>query len=132
MIEPDNPVVAPGMPPLSEGSASQRELREELTRLRSLLNTTLLATLLLSVAVNAFLLYQYRIIRAELDGARKLTQEFQTAKWPLVNKLVAGLQSFSQTHPDFTPILDKYGLKSSPTAQAAQPGQFPSSGPSGK
>lgn len=132
MTEPDNPVGASGMTRPSEGPASQREMHEELQRLRSLFNTTLLATLLLSVAVNAFLFYQYRIIRAELDGARKLTQEFQTTKWPLVNKLVTGLQSFSQTHPDFTPILEKYGLKSFPTDQVAQPGQFPASGQSGK
>jgi hypothetical protein len=132
MIEPENPVVASGTTHPSEEPASRQDLREELHRLRSLFNTALLAMLLLSVAVNAFLLYQYRMVRAELDGARKLTEEFQTVKWPLVNKLVAGLQSFAQAHPDFTPILEKYGLKSSPTAQSSQPGPLPASGKPGK
>jgi len=68
MNEPENAGVAARTMPGVDEPASWQALHEELRRLRSLLNTTLLAMLLLSVAVNAFLFHQDRAVQTQLNG----------------------------------------------------------------
>ena len=129
MLESENP----GAAALTLPAGEEPELREEFRRLRSVLNTTLMAMLLLCAAVNAFLFYQGRIAQTELKAARRMVQEFQTVKLPLINKLVAGLQSFAQTHPDINPILERYGLKSlAGQASPSAPAPLPAGGRTGK
>jgi len=134
MNETENAGVAARTMPGVEEPASRQALLEELRRLRSLLNTTLLAMLLLSAAVNAFLFYQDRTVQTELNEARRMVQEFQTVKWPLVNKLVTNLQSFAQVHSDLNPILERYGIKPAAPDQASPPAPapLPSAGRTGK
>ena len=134
MNEPENAGVAARTMPAVEEPASRQALLEELRRLRSLLNTTLLAMLLLSAAVNAFLFYQDRTVQTELNEARRMVQEFQTVKWPLVNKLVTNLQSFAQVHSDLNPILERYGIRPAALDQVSPPAPapLPSAGRTGK
>jgi len=134
MNEPENAGVAARTMPGVDEPASWQALREELHRLRLLLNTTLLAMLLLSVAVNAFLFHQDRTVQTQLNEARRMVQEFQTVKWPLVNKLVTNLQSFAQVHSDLNPILERYGIKPVAPGQASPPAPapLPSAGRTGK
>ena len=134
MNEPENAGVAARTMPGVDEPASWQALHEELRRLRSLLNTTLLAMLLLSAAVNAFLFHQDRTMQTQLDEARRMVQEFQTVKWPLVNKLVTNLQSFAQVHSDLNPILERYGIRPSAAGQVSQPmaTPLPAAGQAGK
>jgi hypothetical protein len=134
MNEPENAGVAARTMHGVDEPASWQALHEELRRLRLLLNTTLLAMLLLSVAVNAFLFHQDRTVQTQLNEARRMVQEFQTVKWPLVNKLVTNLQSFAQVHSDLNPILEKYGIKPAAPIQVSPPAPapLPSAGRTGK
>jgi hypothetical protein len=108
-----------------DDSVSLSDLRAEVHSLWSLLNGTVLAVLLLSVGVNAYLYYQDRIVRAELGASKKMVQDFESTKGPLISKFVSSLQGFAQHHPDFNPILDKYGIRAGALAGAAAPGTSP-------
>ncbi len=45
-------------------------------------------------------------------------EDYKKNKEPLLNKLVAGLLTYSQGHPDVKPLLDRYSIKP-PDADAA-------------
>jgi hypothetical protein len=98
-------------------------LQDDLRDLRLLLIVAALALVLLSLSFNAFLYSQDRVVRRELDAAKKMQQEFETAKQPMLNTFISRLQDFARTNPDINPILDKYGIRPVDLAPA------PSSGP---
>ena len=81
---------------------------------------TLMALLVLSVAVDFYLWYQVKMVRKELTTTYAFLEDYQKNKEPLLNKMVAGLQRFSQSHADVKPLLDKYSIKP-PASDAASP-----------
>jgi hypothetical protein len=104
-------------------------LREQVRGLRTLLVAALLASLLLSVGVDAFLFIQDHLVRKDLkslSAAKDAIHEYETSKRPLINSFVSQLQVYAQNHPDFKPILEKYGIKA-PSPSAA-PGPAPKPG----
>lgn len=78
--------------------------------MHALLVATLVALLLLSGAVLVFLFRQVSMVQKELDAATALVEDYQTKRGPLITNLVTRLQGFAQTHPDFNPILERYGI----------------------
>ena len=119
MIEPENASETTSLEPRTGEFVALQTLREEVRTLRSLFSASAMALILLSFAINAFLYYQDRIARRELQAARKMAQEFETVKRPVIGTFVNRLQEFARSHPDINPILDKYGIN--PAASAPSP-----------
>ncbi len=128
MIEPENASESTSLESLTGESAALQTLRDEVRTLRSLFSVATMALLLLSFGINAYLYYQDRILRKELDNAKKMTQEFETVRRPMVNTFITRLQDFARSHPDINPILDKYGIRPA----AAPPAPAPSPANNGK
>jgi len=121
MIEPENASESTSLESLTGESAGLQTLRDEVRTLRSLFSAAAMALLLLSFGINAYLYYQDRILRKELDTAKKMTQEFETVRRPMVNTFITRLQDFALSHPEINPILDKYGIRPAAFAPAPAP-----------
>ena len=121
MTEPENASESTSLESLSGESAALQAVRDEVRTLRTLFSIAAMALLLLSFGINAYLYYQDRILRKELDAAKKTAQEFETVKRPMISTFVSRLQDFARTHPDFNPILDKYGIRPIPSTPAPAP-----------
>jgi len=96
-------------------------LQQQIGHLRALLVACLTALFILSIVLTAFLWVQDHLLRRDLAGARKLVQEYETNRKPLINAFIVKLQVFAQSHPDFQPILQKYGIPPAPVGQPPQP-----------
>ena len=121
MIEPENASETTSLESRTGEFATLQTLRDEVRTLRSLFRASALALILLSFAINAYLYYQDRIVRRELEAAKKIAQEFETVKRPVIGKFVNRLQEYARSHPDINPILDKYGIKPAASAQTPAP-----------
>jgi hypothetical protein len=125
MIEPENASESTSLESMTGEAAALQTLRDEVRTLRSLFSVAVTALLLLSFGINAYLYYQDRILRRELDATKKMAQEFETVKRPMVNTFITRLQEFARSHPDINPILEKYGIKPAATAPAPAPTPAP-------
>jgi len=121
MTEPENASVSASLESLAGDSSALQTLQNEVRTLRSLFSAATMALLLLSFGINAFLYYQDRIVRKELNAAKKMAQEFETVRRPMISMFVARLQDFARSHPDINPILDKYGIRPAASASAPDP-----------
>ena len=119
MPEPDSPTAS--LAPATREPALPETPERQLQSLRLLFVATLMALLVLSVGVDFYLWYQVRLVRNELIATYAFLSDYQKTKEPLLTKLIAGLQTFAQTHPDITPLLDKYNIRPSATNLAEQP-----------
>jgi hypothetical protein len=81
----------------------------------------LVALVLLSAAFFVFLFRQVSMVRKDLDAANAIVKEYQTKRESLITNFVAGVQSFARTHPDFTPILERYGIQPAAAPQPLTP-----------
>jgi len=73
-----------------------------------------MALLILTVGVDFYLWYQVKTVRRDLNtnyAFLAFLEDYQKNREPILNKLVTGLQSLAQSHPDLTPILEKYNIK---------------------
>ena len=121
MTGPENASEPASLESVSGESAGLQTLRDEVRTLRSLFNMAAMAVLLLSFGINAYLYYQERTLRKELDAAKKMARDFETVKRPIVNTFITRLQDFARSHPDIDPILDKYGIRPAASAPAPAP-----------
>jgi len=119
MTEPESASESASLESLTGESAALQTLRDEVGTLRSLFSAAAMALLLLSFGINAYLYYQDKILRKELDAAKKMAREFETVKRPIVSSFITRLQDFARSHPDINPILDKYGIRPAASAPAA-------------
>jgi hypothetical protein len=82
------------------------ELREEVQALRSWLCAALIMIIVFGFSANLFLFKQVRMVGNEVNTANDAIKNFNTPKaidfW---NRLV----QYSHQHPDFAPIVSKYG-----------------------
>jgi hypothetical protein len=125
MTEQTHASEAASLESLGLESAALQSVRDELRSLRSLFSTAAMALLLLSFGINAYLYYQDRILRKELDAAKRLAQEFETVRRPMISTFLNRLQDFARSHPDINPLLAKYGIGPAPSAPAPQPAAAP-------
>ena len=94
-------------------SFSQTELADQVAALRRQTFTLLLALIIVSATLTGFLYLQARHTRRDIETikpqATQLIQAF-TQNSGNIQNFVKALAAFGATHPDFQPILKKYGI----------------------
>ena len=107
-----------------------QELRAQCQSLRQVISALLVLVLMISGALDIFLLRQFRMARAEVQRrGPQVTQfvaEYNRVSVPAISEFLKRLNEYEKAHPDFGPILVKYGLKSNvptgaPPGSAVQP-----------
>lgn len=88
-------------------------LEAEVSSLRQQVWTLLVFLLVVSGTLSIFLMRQYTYARNDLGALKAQSApfmlEFQKQE-PGMNEFVEKLGEYSRTHPDFVPILNKYGV----------------------
>jgi hypothetical protein len=101
---------------------STDDLRGEFDSLRHLVVSILILVFVLSGTLNLYLLRQYRSLSKELaeQGPRmeKITLDYQKGV-PFMNNTVGKLADYARTHPDYVPVLSRYGFKPAAAASPA-------------
>jgi hypothetical protein len=94
-------------------SPNQIELADQIAALRKQTFTLLLALIVVSGTLTVFLYRQASLTRRDIVAikpqATQLIQAFNQ-NGPNIQNFLKQLQAFSVTHPDFQPILKKYGI----------------------
>ena len=92
-------------------AATVESLERQLQALRKLFVVVLAILLVISGSVMIFLWGQKRILNSQLREAQKFVSDYEKVTAPFISNLMSNVQVFGQSHPDFNPILDKYGLR---------------------
>ena len=102
-------------------SPTPAELSEQITALRRQTSTLLLALIIVSATLTGYLYLQARHTRKDIAAikpqAMQIIQAF-SQNGPNIESFIKQLAAFGATHPDFQPILKKYGI---PPATNAAP-----------
>jgi hypothetical protein len=85
------------------------ELMDQIAALRRQMTTLLLALIIVSGTLTVYLWYQSHIVGKEVAQAMQVIKMFNQTN-PVVQKTVPQLIAYGQAHPDFQPILKKYGI----------------------
>ena len=104
------------------------QLAQAVETLRRQFQTTLIILIILSGAINLYLLRQFTTLRKEIavvePQVKKMASDFERVTRPLMNSFLKQLTDYAQTHPDFRPLLAKYNIKARRRARG-QPHPFP-------
>jgi hypothetical protein len=96
-------------------------LQAQFDSLRHLLVSVLVLLIIVSGTLWIYLMRQVKDTSKALEDIRpqatNMIAQYDKAR-PVLDKFVANLQEFGRTHPDFVPILTKYGLKPAGTLGA--------------
>ena len=91
------------------------DLQAQYDALRHLVVSILILVVVISGTLNIYLLRQWRSTSKDLAGVRpqaaQMITEFQKVSGPLMQDFVKKITEYGRTHPDFAPVLAKYGLK---------------------
>jgi len=104
----------------SEVSQSHAEISEQLSALQRQVFILLLVLVVVSGTLVAYLYYQSRQLGKNLDSFQQITQVYNQ-NFPLVQSFVKGIAVYGTTHPDFQPILKKYGISNAAPAAPVAP-----------
>ena len=102
---------------LQPSKPTVEELEEKLCALRRIIETALVALVILAGGVNAYMWRQSTILSGQLVEARKFVDDYNQNKEPTIRGFISSLQGFAKAHPDFQTILGKY--MESPAAKPA-------------
>jgi hypothetical protein len=96
------------------------DLQAQYDALRHLIVSLMILVVVISGTLNIYLLRQWRSTSKDLTAIRpqatQMIAEFQKVSGPLMQDFVKKITNYGRTHPDFVPVLAKYGLKpSTPT-----------------
>ena len=103
-------------------SPTPTEFSDQIAALRRQTFTLLLALLIVSATLTGYLYLQARHTSTDIAAIKpQATQIIQAfaQNGPTIQSFVKELTAFGATHPDFRPILQKYGI--APAAPAAAP-----------
>jgi hypothetical protein len=107
--------------PAAADSTSSHALQQQIRNLQALVVATLMAGLLLSAGVNIFLFRQVSMVRKDLEASQRIVDDYEANKKQLISTFIGRLQEYGQNHPDFQPILQKYGIPPAPAVQSPLP-----------
>jgi hypothetical protein len=96
------------------------DLQAQYDALRHLIVSLMILVVVISGTLNIYLLRQWRSTSKDLTAIRpqatQMIAEFQKVSGPLMQDFVKKITDYGRAHPDFVPVLAKYGLKpSTPT-----------------
>ena len=108
------------------------DLQAQYDALRQLVVSILILVLVISGTLNIYLLRQWRSSSKDLAAIRpqaaQIIAEYQKVSGPLMTDFIKKITEYGRTHPDFAPILAKYGIK--PTnAPPVTPTKTPTAAP---
>ncbi len=99
--------------PQSSSSVDSPETSRLYATLQGRLTTLLLAMVVLSGTVTVYLYQQQRYAVQDRDVTKQavtqLLQGFQQQQKPIMENFLGKLQEYGKTHPNFVPLLTKYG-----------------------
>jgi len=101
----------PPNPASSESEAS--ELRAQYHQLQQLVSSILLVLIVISGTLTVFLLRQWRFVKTELDAVTPQAAQLLTNysnNFALSQDFAKKLAEYGRTHPDFSPIVNRYRL----------------------
>ncbi len=107
-------------------STENNNLNPEITALKNQVFTLLVALLVVSGTLTVYLFRQASLTGRDLAQAKQLEQ-LVVQNETSINNFVGQLVAYGQKHPDFMPVLAKYGITPNTLAQQAQ--QAPVSAP---
>lgn len=94
-------------------SSELTELRTECAQLRKQATTTLIALIVISGTLAGFLFLQVWRTGRDTDSLREQQRryaELAQREQPAIHNLLSKLAEYGRTHPDFKPIMAKYGI----------------------
>jgi hypothetical protein len=106
------------------------DLQAQVDSLRHLVISVLVLVIVVSGTFNLYLLRQVKYARVDLAGVRpqatQMIAEYNRVNAPLMQDFLKKITDYGKTHPDFAPILTKYGVRATaitgaPPATAASP-----------
>jgi len=94
--------------------ADANDLRAQYDQLRHLIASVLILVIVISGTLGIYLLRQWQSSRKDLAAIRpqaaQMFNEYQKSG-PLMSDFVKKIADYGRTHPDFAPVLTKYGIK---------------------
>lgn len=97
--------------------------------LQGQVTTLLLAMVVLSGILSAYLYVQQRYAIQDRETNKQIVgqfvQVFRQQQKPVMDGIVERLREYGKTHPDFLPVLNKYGYGLQPAAGAPAPATPP-------
>jgi hypothetical protein len=107
--------------PSAQSSSELTELKEQCAQLRAQTHNLRIAQLIVALAVAGFFWVEVRRNGQALNTMRPQAiqvDEVSKKQTPAINDFVNRLSEFGRTHPDFVPVLTKYGIPTTTTAAA--------------
>ncbi|HTX22432.1 MAG TPA: hypothetical protein VMD27_11345 [Candidatus Aquilonibacter sp.] len=93
-----------------ENDSPETGLTEQIASLRRQISTLLLALIVVSGTLTVYLWYQSHTLGREIDSLnQQVIQPFDKSR-PTMSNFVHQLEGYGNAHPDFQPILKKYGI----------------------
>jgi hypothetical protein len=100
----------------SPAQPEANDLQAQCDALRHLVVSILILVVVISGTLNIYLLRQWRSTTKDLAAIRpqaaQMIAEYQKVSGPLMNDFIKKITEYGRTHPDFAPVLTKYGIKS--------------------
>jgi hypothetical protein len=111
--------------PASSTPLLASDLQDQIASLRTAITVILLCTIVVSAAFTFFMYRQAVLTRVELDGLRpqseQIDAQYQKLVGPEMETIARRLAEFGAGHPDFAPIMTKYGLGRTAGSTGAPP-----------
>ncbi len=110
------------------------QLQAQYDSLRHLVVSLLVLLFVVSGTLNLYLLRQVKNARNDLGGIRpqvaQMVAEYKKVREPAMNDFLKKLTDYAKGHPDFVPVLAKYGVRpnaatGAPSAAAMSPSATP-------
>jgi hypothetical protein len=105
---------------------SPNDLARTVARLRAQLQAALVLMIMVTGALNLYLLRQYVALRKDVQLLKPQVGQMMTlydkATRPLAEAFLSQLAEFARQHPDFQPILDRYRVQVTPATGASPAG----------
>jgi len=115
-----------------EHVAEPSDLEAKVESLQNLVVSVLILGIVISGTLNIYLLRQWRFSNADLANigprATQVISEYQKGDGPKMDEFLKKITDFGRTHPDFVPVLAKYGIKPGSAPTTGAPGN-PASAP---
>ena len=99
------------------------DLQEQCDNLRHLVVSILILVIVISGTLNIYLLRQWRTTSKDLAAIRpqasQMIADYQKVSAPMMNDFIKKINEYGHAHPDFAPVLAKYGIKPTVSTGAA-------------